>query len=158
MAKNKKKTTTTSNDEELKEGSENTTENNLEEQSNDVVDVNSNNSENSNTMSTDVKTDDQIYEEIQNAKPRPKYKRLFDLNDNAMKDGGDKSQLRFLNLNVVNGRKSSTRKISYGEIKLSQAYAMKKYKCTHMFELTEEQLKFIRDKPLNYFANKKYLA
>lgn len=96
-----------------------------------------------------TKTDTQLYKEINEAKFKPRYQSKMVEHQKALKnpEGGFKQRKIHIPAKKIT--------VDYSEIKEHQAYAIKKFQLYFMFELTKEQLDFLTQKPLNYFAAKK---
>lgn len=98
-----------------------------------------------------TKSKDDLYKEIQALKPKAKYQKSFEENEKAMK-GEKGAKKRVVTL------AGNNRSFAYEEIMASVAYAIKSHDLYFMFEMADEQRKFMSDTPLNWFAQKKILG
>lgn len=94
-------------------------------------------------------TDDQLYVQIGKVALKPRYKSKMEEHIKALKNPNGNFKSREIKL------PNSGMTVNYTEIKQYQAYCIKKYSLSFMFELNDEQRDFLAKKQLNYFAAKK---
>lgn len=102
-------------------------------------------------ITTMPKSNDELYNEVQALKAKPRYQSKIDEHMKALNSDNPNTALRTRKITLV----SSGQVLDYSEIKRFPALSIKKFSLQYMFDLTEEQRKFIENTPLQYFARKR---
>jgi hypothetical protein len=114
----------------------------------DSSDASENDFENQKKNIMSDKSTQELYKEVESAKYKPFFQGKLEENKKAMdgKEGFKKQVITLANSNTS---------IPFEQIDSSKAFSIKKYGLYFMFDLSEEQIKFLKDKPLQWFAAKK---